>query len=66
MEGGNYYMKDHKNPENVDMLHYRNKGVVEIGLKINITSPCAHHILLFMGEHRRYFKEDSKETKRSF
>ena len=41
-----YYMKDHKNPENADMLHYRNRGVVEIGLKINITSPCALHKLL--------------------
>ena len=34
-----YYMHKHDNPENANLLHMRNKGVVGIGLKIHITSP---------------------------
>lgn len=29
-----------------NMLHYRNRGVVEIGLKVDITSPCTFNELL--------------------
>ena len=41
-----YYMNEHSNPENSNMLHYRNRGVVEIGLKVDITSPCTFNELL--------------------
>ena len=37
-----YYMKKHTNPENADLLHSRNKGVIEIGLKIQIN--CPNHL----------------------
>lgn len=36
-----YFMHKHSNPENSNLIHARNKGVIEIGLKINITSPAA-------------------------
>ena len=36
------YMKKHTNPENADLLHSRNKGVIEIGLKIQIN--CPNHL----------------------
>ena len=38
----NYYMNEHTNPENASLLHMRNKGVIEVGLKINIT--CPNHL----------------------
>ena len=37
-----YYMKNHTNPENASLLHMRNKGVIEIGLKTNIS--CPNHL----------------------
>lgn len=33
-----YFMKDHTNPENANMLHRRNKGVIELELKVSIPS----------------------------
>lgn len=41
-----YFMHEHKNPENANVLHYRNRGVVEVGLKIAIASPFILNRLL--------------------
>ena len=37
-----YYMKKHNNPENSSLLHMRNKGVIQVGLKLCIS--CPNHI----------------------
>lgn len=41
-----YYMHQHTTQENANLLHARNKGVIEIGLKIQITSPVSLNKLL--------------------
>lgn len=41
-----YYMHEHKNPENANVLHARNRGVVEVGVKIAIASPYILNRLL--------------------
>ena len=35
-----YFFHQHSNPENANVLHIRNRGVVEIGLKLDIKGPC--------------------------
>ncbi|MCQ2815707.1 MAG: hypothetical protein MJ252_00425 [archaeon] len=35
-----YFMHQHKNPENSNVLHQRAKGVIEIGTKIKVTNHC--------------------------